>query len=114
MGQIAKKIAISDIEEGDTITVVSDNNLYTEVKVVRVDYDGSFYSECLGFDPNWGWKYYLVERPKKPLPTKLGSVVEADGQTWVLCDPNESPQWRSIEGVWQSVEELQEYDFTVV
>lgn len=114
MVQIAKKIDISDIEEGDTVTAVSGNYLYTEVKVVDVADDGSFYSDCRGFDPDWGWKNYLIERPKRPLPTKLGSVVEIAGTKWVLCDPEDMLQWRSLDNGWKSSEDLAEKDWVEV
>ena len=48
------------------------------------------------------------------LPTKLGSVIQALSSTYVLCDPDDTVQWRSNRGSWASSEHLQEADWTLV
>jgi len=95
-----QKVKDIDLNDSDCITTESTDEKVTEGFGAKSSY----------------YTFYLIERPKKPLPTAIGSVVEADGQTWVLCDPDdEGFEWRSTPlGHWASSEGLQEYDFTVV
>lgn len=109
------KIKLGQIQVGDIITAVSPSTLYANVKVTRVDEDGSIYGEIYGFDPMWDWKYYLIERAKQPLPTKLGSVVKASGVEWVLCDPHDSSPWYSPEDqTWAATEDFAGIDWEEV
>lgn len=119
-----QQIEGTNVQVGDIITVTGEagSMIFSNVRVYYIDPDTIAVvgmdneAERDAFEPlDSYWKFYLIERPKKPLPTAIGSVVEADGQTWVLCDPEDSTSWRSTpHGFWASGEELQEYDFTVV
>lgn len=108
----------SELRVGDIITAQFNlagvpTRLFTNVAVTSID-SGVVWADLLHFYTDCN-TFYLIERPKKPLPTAIGSVVESDGQTWVLCDPEDSTPWRSTPlGHWASSEDLQEYDFTVV
>lgn len=64
--------------------------------------------------------FYLIERPKKPLPTEIGSVVEVDGVKYVrvIEDSVWLYEWAKSVEVCHfdpvSSEYLSELDYTVV
>ena len=106
---VYEEVKIEDIREGDVVTAVGYTKLFQNLKVAKVEEDGSIYSDTNGFDPTWGWRYFLIERAKQPLPTKLGSVVKALGVEWVLCDPGSVESWHSPKlPAWKSNEDFDE------
>ena len=119
----------TDVRVGDIITVIGDGGgaiIFSDVRVRHIDMfnvaveNKDNKAEQDAFDPQGGfWKFYLVERPKKPLPTKIGSVVEADGVKYfrVLEDNENYAEWAYSDGSYItdiSSELLSTYDFTVV
>lgn len=63
--------------------------------------------------------FYLIERPKKPLPTKIGDVVEVDGVEYVRVteDNDVCPEWAYDDEGYiaeSSSERLADLDYTVV
>lgn len=82
----------SEVRVGDKISVFYAETLFANLEVKSKDSD-SVSTLSYSFSSSWDCTYFLIERPKKPLPTKLGSVVKASGVEWVLCDPDNTDPW---------------------
>lgn len=119
------KIQPNKILVGDILHVLSRGMIFANQEVTSIEPESDYIgtkatddgkTEGFGYTGDY-WMFFLVERPKKPLPTKIGSTVEvADVQlTWVLCDPDSSHQWRCVEdGAWASNAVLQQTDWSIV
>lgn len=57
------------------------------------------------------WKFYLVERPKQPLPTHFGAKVEVEGEKYVLATADDTYPWIAESGGWYTTEEMSEKDW---
>lgn len=127
-----KEIKPSELRVGDVFAALFTNEfsgitrLYTDVVATAVRADEvlaeglNFRTDCITFFRTDCNTFYLIERPKKPLPTAIGSVVEVDGVKYVrvLKDSEWYYEWVKVENTDHfetiTTEELAEYDFTVV
>lgn len=110
---IAREVEYADILVGDTLAILYEDTLFNNVEV-EYHTETYFAAGGYGFNPNWGCRYFLIERPKS-LPTKLGSVVKAVGVEWVLCDPDNADPWFSPEAqTWLSNEDFAGIDWEEV
>ena len=119
-----KAIKPSELRVGDIITAQwtppvgnQPSELFTEVVVTKLE-PNQVWAGYLGF-LTYCNTFYLIERPKKPLPTAIGSVVEVDGVKHVRVteDNEECSEWSVRVGDYLeeiSSERLAELDFTVV
>lgn len=103
------KLQVGDIKVGDILAVLLKDQpglLFNAVRVTEIDlpYVKTVHEsgETDTFDDKAGWNFFLVDRPKPKLPTKLGSVVKADERLWVLCDPHDNLKWRSTRDDWET------------
>ena len=121
-------IKAQDIKVGDILFVTTRGGFaFTNQEVVDLNPKLYFIgtkstddgvAEGFGFNAP-EYTFYLIERPKKPLPTAIGSVVEVDGVKYVrvLEDYEDCCEWAFREG--DCLEEVSSawlagYDFTVV
>lgn len=121
---ITEAINPNELRVGDIINavytsqlIVGRTQLYSNVKLISVKED-AVESDGLLFRPEHT-KFFLVERPKKPLPKSIGSVVEVAGVKYirVLEDNNNYPEWAYDGGGYiseSSSERLSAMDYTVV
>lgn len=122
----ADEVEGSEVRVGDTICVIGNgatifhNLVVTDVFEDRIR---ASHVDSVGLQSRTDtftlldsyWKFYLVERPKQPLPTKLGSVVKASGVEWVLCDPGNAEPWYSPKAnSWLANEDLAGIDWEEV
>lgn len=118
-----KAVKPSELRVGDIITAQFnlegvETRLYTNVTVTSID-SGVVWADMLHFYTDCN-TFYLIERPKQPLPTVIGSVVEVDGVKYVrvLEDSNIYFEWAKSEDTDQfdsiATEHLSELDYTVV
>lgn len=123
-------IKANEIKVGDILFVTTKEGFaFTNQEVKDIDLNNS---DCIttestdenvteGFGVEDGYyTFYLIERPKKPLPTGIGSVVEVDGEKYVrvLKDSEWYYEWVKVENTDRfetiSTESLAELDYTVV
>lgn len=122
------KIQTSKLRVGDIVHVYAGSMIFANQKITdldtKIDYIGTVSTddtkrEGFGFiDPTY--TFFLVERPKQPLPTAIGSVVEVDGVKYVRV--TEDSEWyyewvKSVEGhTFDSIstEYLADLNYTVV
>lgn len=115
----------SELRVGDIITAQwtpsvgnRPSELFTEVVVTKVG-PKQVLTDNLHFRNDCN-TFYLIERPKQPLPKTIGSVVEVDGVKYVrvLKDNKDYYEWVKSEDAYNfctiSTEQLAEYDYTVV
>ena len=120
-----KAIKPSELRVGDIITAKwtppvgnQPSELFTEVVVTKME-PNQVWAGDLGF-LTYCNTFFLIERPKKPLPTAIGSVVEVDGVKYVrvIEDSKWFYEWVKSEDTDQfdpiSTEYLSDHDFTVV
>lgn len=120
-----KAIKPSELRVGDIITAQwtppegdGPSELFTEVVVTKLE-PNQVWAGYLGF-LTYCNIFYLIERPKKPLPTAIGSVVEVDGVKYVrvIEDSVWLYEWAKSVEVYHfdpvSSEWLAERDYTVV
>lgn len=112
-----------ELRVGDIITAQfnlegRETRLFTNVTVTSID-SGTVWADMLHFYTDCN-TFYLIERPKKPLPKSIGSVVEVDGVEYVrvLEDSKIYYEWvKSVEVDHfdkVSSEYLANLDYTVV
>lgn len=117
----ADRIDGKDVQVGDTICVVgSGSTIFHNMKVtvateeaVRAHHTNS---EGLGvrtdrFTVDAFWRFYLVERPKKPLPTHFGAKVVVEGEEYLNAVPGEEYCWISESEHWYTSEQMSEKDW---
>lgn len=89
-------ISLKDIRVGDTIDVVTVNR----VKVKQVKEKGIITDRkwCISEStnlPDTSRRFQLVDRALPEIPTKIGSVIEVNGVTWLLREADHNPYWMS-------------------
>ena len=113
----------SELRVGDIISAQfnlegRETRLFTNVTVTSID-SSTVWADMLHFYTDCN-TFYLIERPKKPLPKSIGSVIEVDGVKYVrvLEDSKIYFEWaKSVDtDHFDSVssENLSELDYTVV
>lgn len=121
-------IQTSKLRVGDIVHVYAGSMIFANQKITdldtKIDYIGTVSTddtkrEGFGFiDPTY--TFFLVERPKQPLPKSIGSVVEVDGVKYVrvLEDSQWFYEWAKSEDTDQfdsiSTEYLADLNYTVV
>lgn len=113
---------------GDIVHVHYPSTMFVNQKVFRVSEEDDFIGtkgirdgveEGFSYTLDRDRTFFLVERPKKPLPKSIGSVVEVDGVKYfrVLEDNNNCPEWAYDDEGYiaeSSSERLADLDYTVV
>ena len=114
----------SELRVGDIITAQwtpsvgnRPSELFPEVVVTKLE-PKQVLAGNLHFRNNCN-TFYLIERPKQPLPKTIGSVVVVDGVKYVRFreDNNECSEWGYADGDWLSdisSESLADLNYTVV
>lgn len=120
-------IQTSKLRVGDIVHVYAGSMIFANQKITdldtKIDYIGTVSTddtkrEGFGFiDPTY--TFFLVERPKQPLPTAIGSVVEVDGVKYVRVTEDNAvcPEWAYREEDYldkATTEYLADHDYTVV
>lgn len=114
---LTSPIDATELRVGDIINVTGGSQgsaMFINLKVVNLDIraehlDGT---GTEGFSPDDPyWRFYLVERPKQPLPTHFGAKVVAEGEVYLNATPNEYHCWVTESWDWYSNEELSEKDW---
>lgn len=117
----ADRIDGKDVQVGDTICVVgSGSTIFHDMEVTTVTGEmvrarhinsESPDSRTDAFSINAYWKFYLVERPKKPLPTHFGAKVVVEGEEYVLATADDTYPWIAESGWWYTTEEMEAKDW---
>lgn len=115
-------IDASDVKVNDVITVKAKGSdygyMFTNQTVTSIESDAIMSTSDSGnegFTTEGYWSFWLQERPKPKLPTKLGAVVKVGAKLWVYCDSYDTLCWREAEtGAWETTANLAEKDWELV